>query len=82
MKVPRDVAKIERKGMVLFKALISDLYDAIDLLNRTPKFVDNPVGLRLRDIEENVDTANDFLYNILEIASAIHQGEFIKEEGG
>ena len=76
------VKDLETTGPVLLRRLVFEIYEAIELLNKRPKFVDNPLGFRLRDIEVNVDSANDHLYDALKLLSTLNDGKFINEKGG
>jgi len=80
MSIP--IVDLEQSGPILFRRLVHEIYDAIELLNKQPNFIDNPVGLRLRDSEVNVNKANDNLYSALKVMSALNDGKFINEKGG
>ena len=82
MGLPIDILSIEKKGSVLLNRLVAELHHVFGLINMTPNFVDNPTGKKLRDLDVNIDRADNHLCNAIEIISIIHEGGFIKEKGG
>ena len=82
MCIPNDARFLEKIGSELLRNLVKEIHGAWGSLLQEPRFVDNPVGYRLCDMESNVNHATLHLHSACEIISILLEGEFIKEKGG
>jgi hypothetical protein len=76
-----DVKLIQGKGAELVNALAIEIHIVHSLLHREPEFVDNPMGPRLRDMDVNVDSAIEHLFDALRLLARMVDEGFVREEG-
>lgn len=82
MCTPIDVLCLDKKGSLLLHSLVMELHNTWGELLKEPLFAENPCGYNTNDILINVNHATEHIQNALHIIAMLHDGKFVKEEGG